>query len=214
MTGSKYEVENYTTEYLKLLSSALTRSALIGFGDNPRISTSKSVSQEQLSELQSFAYNELYPELKNILPIYWGNSCQLLSAHACAVLNSKGYNAELIIGEVEINGTLEFDTNIDTLRRELDSQEDRCDDQELHVWVSLGSDIIVDCGLPDRMIKNYKVQEKYMPPIMIDTASNLSRQFRARHQPMLLGAEFLAKTNSLNMGELINHYKKHPPIRY
>lgn len=206
-----YRSEDYTDTYLDLLSDAFERSKILGFGSNPSVTTKETIDEQSLVNLQKYAYDELFPSLYSLIPFYWGNSCQLLSVHAFAILRAKGFDAELIIGEVDIGGTLEFDTNVDILRHEMESVKAQSGGQELHVWVSLGADVIVDCGLPDRMIKNYRFPEKYMPPIMVDTACNLSRKFKARHQPMILGADFLAKTNDLNTVELVRHYRKNKP---
>jgi hypothetical protein len=207
MTEHNYG-DDYTESYLDQLSKSFERSRELGFGDSPRVDTNDRMSDSTLAELQGLIYEEVYPLLKGQFHFYWGNSCQLLSAHAFAVLVAWGYKAEIIIGEVDVNGTLEFDTAIESLVVEMRETEQSSQGQEVHVWVSLGADIIVDCGLPDRMIKNYKVPERYMPPIMIDRASNLSRKFRARHMPMLIGDSFLAKTNELDTHELVLHYRK------
>lgn len=46
-----------------------------------------------------------------------------------------------------------------------------------------------------------------MPPITIDRASNLSRKFRGRHMPMVIGDSYLAKTNKIDTAELVPHYR-------
>ena len=207
MTEHNYD-DDYTESYLDQLSNSFVRSRALGFGDNPRVRTNERMPDAALAELQSLIHEEVFPLLKGQFHFYWGDSCQLLSAHAFAILVGKGYKAEIIIGEVDVNGTLEFDTSIDSLVAEMEAIEQSYSGQEIHVWVSLGADIIVDCGLPDRMIKNYKFPERYMPPIMIDSASNLSRKYRARHIPMVIGDSFLAKTNEIDTAELVRHYRK------
>lgn len=207
MTEHNYE-DDYTESYLHQLSKSFERSRELGFGDCPRVNTTNRMSDAALVELKGLICEEVYPLLKGQFHFYWGNSCQLLSAHAFAILVAKGYEAEIIIGEVDVGGTLEFDTAIDSLVGEMRAVEQSSGGQEIHVWVSLGGDIVVDCGLPDRMIKNYKFPERYMPPIMIDRASNLSRKFRARHMPMVIGDSYLAKTNEIDTAELVRHYRK------
>lgn len=207
MTEHNYD-DDYTEFYLDQLSKSFDRSRVLGFGDSPRVETTDRMSDAALVELQGLIYEEVYPLLKGQFHFYWGNSCQLLSAHAFAILTARGYKAEIIIGEVDVNGTLEFDTAIDSLVGEMRATEQSSSGQEIHVWVSLGGDVIVDCGLPDRMIKNYKFPERYMPPIMIDRASSLSRKFRARHMPMVIGDSYLAKTNQIDTAGLVRDYRK------
>jgi len=201
------ESNNYSDTYLDLLICAFERSRLLGFGSDPGVTAAANIDQDVLNSLQKYIYDEMCPLLFSFFPAYWGNSCQILSAHTYAILRAKGFDAELIIGDVNVNGTQEFDTSVDDLHSEMNSVEMQSRGQELHVWVSLGADIILDCGLPDRMIRRYNFPERYMPPIMIDTASNLTKKFRTRHQPLVIGTHFLKKTNGLDTNDLVKHYR-------
>lgn len=189
------------------MNSALEKSLDFDFTNKPRISSFESVNNETLDTLQTHVLNEIYPYLFRIHPTYWGNSCQFLSSHIFAILSSQGIVADIVYGEVEVNGTLEFDTSLDELKSDFHAP-DLTRGQNLHAWVSIGGDTIIDAGLPDRMIKNYKFPEKHMPPILIGRASDLSRTYRTRHQPILVGTDFLAKTNPPDPLKLMDIYSK------
>lgn len=206
MHDQKYALENYSETYLKLMSSALENSLILGFKNKPRIALLENPTNESLEILTEHIFEKIYPHLFEIYPMYWGNSCQLLSSHIFAILTSHGISADIVYGEVEINGTLEFDTTLEGLKNELSSQSPLTGGQCLHAWVSLGGDTIIDAGLPDRMIKNYKFPREYMPPIIVGRATALSRTFRARYQPLLVGTEFLAKTNPPDPLEVLKIY--------
>lgn len=206
MSEDKYSTENYSEKYLALMDIAINESLALGFMNAPKVEVKENISNEILGSTQELAFDRLYPHLYKIVPGYWGNSCQTLSTHVFAYLTSIGVRCDIVIGEVEVNGTLEFDTTLGNLKHEYQSPVELHGEQSLHAWVSLGGDTIIDAGLPDRMIKNYKFPEKYMPLIMIGRASEISRKFRARHQPLLIGTDFIAKTNSYNPLDILNKY--------
>ncbi len=168
----------------------------------------ETVDDDFLASLQGFMFENLYPHLYGILPTYWGNSCQFLSAHIFSCLRSMGINCDIVVGEVEVNGTLECDATLENLQQEYLSEKPLSGDQLIHAWVSLGGDSIIDAGLPDRIIKNYQFPERFMPPIMVGRASDLSKKFRARHQPLLVGAEYIGKTNQINYLSMHEAYAK------
>lgn len=206
MSDDKYSTEIYSEQYLELMEVAINESLALGFTNAPRVGVKENISNDILDSTQELAFDRLYPHLYNIVPGYWGNSCQTLSTHVFAYLTSIGIRCDIVIGEVEINGTLEFDATLGNLKHEYQSPVELHGGQYLHAWVSLGGDTIIDAGLPDRIIKNYKFPEKYMPPIMVGRASEISRKFRARHQPLLIGTDFIAKTNSCNPLDILKEY--------
>jgi hypothetical protein len=198
--------DSYSNEYSNLLEKAQLESNYFNFPNQPIVCAQDNVSDLELNTTFELLADDLYPYLKKINPGYWGNSCQELSSHIFAFLNAVGVKADIVIGEVQVHGTLEFDTTLAGLRKDYDASTN-VGDQELHAWVSIGGDTIIDAGLPDRMVKHYKLPQDVAPPIFIDRATNISSELYARHQPIIIGADFLAKTNSPNPILLIEHYK-------
>lgn len=205
MPTDKYSQEKYSEQYIELLQIAQENSIALGL-PTPEAWINEKVEDSLIETLQSFMLEAFYPHMYSILPIYWGNSCQFLSAHIYSHLKSVGINCEIIVGEVEINGTPECDATLENLRQEYLSKQPQQGGQLIHAWVSIGGDTIIDAGLPDRIIKNYRFPERFMPPIMVGRASELSAKFRARHQPLLIGAEYIGKTNQLDLQGMQEKY--------
>lgn len=208
MSDNKYITENYSATYLSLMKIALRNSLEFNFNNKPRVSLTEKADNSLLEFLTIQINQHLIPHLSIIHPTYWGNSCQALSSHIFAYLTSRGIEAEIVYGEVEINGTLEFDTTLQGLKDEFHSTTPLTGGQSLHAWVSLGGDIIIDAALPDRLIKLYKLPEEQLPLFFIGRASDLSRQFKIRHQPLLVGTDFLAKTNPPDPLKLVEYYSQ------
>lgn len=206
MSEDKHSAENYSAKYLELMDVAIGESLALEFTNAPRVSTEENISDESLKSLESQIFDDLYPRLYRLVPGYWGGSCQTLSTHVFAYLTAIGFTCDIVMGEVEINGTLEFGTTLSNLQNEYRSPIELHGDQHIHTWVSLGGDVIVDAGLPDRIIKNYQFPEKYMPPIMVGRASGLSNKFQARHQPLIIGTDFLAQTNTHDPLKILDEF--------
>lgn len=142
--------------------------------------------------------------LDRVLPGYWGNSCQTLSSQLFAFLNSEGIAAEIVIGNVIINGTDEFETTAESLQAEVTAKEGHTEPQAIHAWISLGDDTIIDAALPARLVKHYQAPPEFSGMIFINRASFLSARYKLRYQPLLVGTEFFAKTNPPDPMDLLN----------
>lgn len=155
-----------------------------------------------MSRLKELVWKNWVPLQYQVLPTYWGNSCQTLSTNLYAWLVSKEIDADIVYGEVCVNTTLEFETTLDGLRQEY-ARTNHEGSQVLHAWVTIGDDIVLDPGLPHRLIKNYLYPESLLPSVLIGRAGQLTPEyFPVQHIPMLVGTDFLAKTNSVDPREL------------
>jgi len=94
----------------------------------------------------------LQPKAAVLFPGYRGAICQSVGLFILEQLEEAGIAADLVIGEVNINGTLEYDTTLEGLKREWSQGGAGAGDQALHVWVSLGDDIVIDGGIGSRLI--------------------------------------------------------------
>ena len=101
------------------------------------------------------------------LPSYWGNSCQTLATHFFGFLNSRGIPADIVIGNVIINGTDEFETTLEYLQKEVSVSEPLTEHQTVHAWVSLGDDTIIDAALPPRLVKHYNAPPQFNDMVLI-----------------------------------------------
>lgn len=194
---------SYSDIYRHKTIAAVNEAKKLSFPNIPTINPFFAIDDSQLEFLTRYAYETIYPTLYRKLPCYWGDKCQTLAGMLFAQLIEIGIDADIVVGEVNINGTQEYDTVLDDLIQ--DYLGPQCDSkQALHVWVTVGDDIIIDPGIPDRMIKHYRFPKNLMPPIMIGRAAVLEEKFKVRHDPMLVGTDFIAKTNSIDPRSLIS----------
>ncbi len=143
-----------------------------------------------------------------IIPGYWGNSCQTLSTNIFAQLNNAGIPADIVLGNVIINGTDEFETTLERLQAEVRATVPHYGAQRVHAWVSLGGDTIVDAALPPRLVKHYNAPEHFNDTIFIGRAAEMLARFKLQYQPILVGTEFFAKTNPPDPMDLLSELTK------
>jgi hypothetical protein len=197
--------DDYSTEYRSIFSNALIESTKLGFTRNPLISEKTPISEDALEKVSSLI-TRFSSNLDGMIPGYWGNSCAMLSSFIFALLTSKGIDANIVIGNVIINGTDEFDATLENIRNEFLATEELTGGQLIHAWVSLGDDTIIDAAMPPRLVKNYGLPEHFNDKILIGRASEFSVKYRLRYQPIIIGTEFFAKTNPPDPMELLNFF--------
>lgn len=199
--------DDYSNSYREQLSNAILDSKKLGFTRDPLISEKTSIPDHSLLLARDLVI-ELSAFLDGILPEYWGNSCQTLSTNIFAHLNSNGITANIILGNVIINGTDEFDTTLASLQEEVRATEPLTGHQAVHAWVSLGDDTIIDAALAPRLVKHYKAPPRFNDMILVGRASEMSSKYLLRYQPILVGTEFFAKTNPPDPMDLLNELNK------
>lgn len=202
--------DDYSESYREQLSTAIMESKKLGFTRDPLISEQTSVSDDTL-DIARDVINGISGFLDYVLPGYWGNSCQSLSTNIFAHLNHQGIEANIILGNVIINGTDEFEATLESLRAEVHTVEPLAGHQAVHAWVSLGDDTIIDAALPPRLVKLYNAPPDFNDMILIGRASEMSARFKLRYQPILVGTEFFAKTNPPDPMDLLNDLKQRHP---
>lgn len=192
--------------YRHMLGAAVKEAEQLGLTPLPTVGDYRSLPNDAVETVRELCNREYLPRLKTIIPGYWGASCQTLTTHLFAWLRIAGYDADLVVGEVNIQGNLEYDATLENIREEY--REHPTDgSQRLHMWLTLGDDVIVDPGLPDRLIKYYRVPERVLDPILVGRADEFGTRLAVHHWPMLVGADFAAKTNSVNPFELLDMYR-------
>ncbi|WP_111858708.1 hypothetical protein [Acinetobacter sp. CFCC 10889] len=197
--------ENYSESYRQQLSNALISSKKLNYLNQIIIKPYPKISNKKLENLQNIIYQKILPILwQSVGDKYKGTSCIDLSINLFIWLQALGYESDIVYGEVEINGVNEFDVSIEELFYEYNNRVAE-GIQNIHAWVTIGDDIIIDMALPDRILKFYGVLD--LPPIFINRAGEMSRQFRSKYKPMLVGTDFIAKTNSIDPREAIQDLK-------
>lgn len=189
--------QSFSDQYRLDFAQAMADSLELSFPNKIGISAGVSVSDDELKKLREFFSKPVFHILnvKYSLFPYWGAMCLPLSSTIFAILKAKGFNADIVYGEVEINGTDEFDSNVEEMKLEY-IQKKKHGVQNLHAWVSIGDDIIIDAALPDRISKYYEVPDGYIPDLFIYRAWEMDEHFKSKYKPMLVGSDFIAGTNT------------------
>lgn len=195
----------HSDEYRRMLGAAVKEAEQLGLTPLPTVGDYRSLSDDAVATVRELCNREYLPRLQSLIPGYWGASCQTLTTHLFAWLRIAGYDADLVVGEVNIQGNLEYDATLENIREEY-SMRPTEGSQRLHMWLTLGDDIIVDPGLADRLMKYYRVPERVLDPILVGRADEFGTRLAVHHWPMLVGADFAAETNSVNPFDLLDMY--------
>lgn len=203
---NKEEIFGYTEIYRGMLTNAVAESAKLGFS-RPLIISPEAEIDDGVLRRTSQLLGEFSGFLGRVVPGYWGNSCQTLSTNIFAHLNNQGIAANIVLGNVIINGTDEFETTLDSLQQEVQATEHLQGEQQVHAWISLGGDTIVDAALPPRLARHYEAPDHFNDMMFIGRAAEMVARHNIKYQPILVGTEFFAKTNPPDPMDLLNAMK-------
>lgn len=139
---------------------------------------------------------------------YWGDMCLNLSVAAFCYLKKKGYDAELVYGNVNVNNSPddEFDVSRDSLANEYLNKIDH-GEQNIHAWVGLGGDIVLDFALMPRLIKLYRYPSTF-GDVILGPADYLKQVLKVSYKPLLVGTDFFKVTNSFDPLRMLEDLKK------
>ena len=163
---------DYSSLYRKQLATAIVEASNLGFTRPSMINPGKPVPDEVL-RATSELLGSLSAAFDLILPGYWGNSCQTLSTNIFAHLNSRGIPADIVLGNVVVNGTDEFEATLEEMRQEVRATKPLDGTQKVHAWICLGDDTVVDAALPPRLVKHYAAPSHFEDVIFIGRAAEL-----------------------------------------
>lgn len=197
------EILGYTQVYRGMLSKAIAESAKLGF-TRPAIISPEAHIEDNVLRATSELLGELSGFLDRVVPGYWGNSCQTLSTNIFAHLNNQGIAANIVLGNVWVGATDEFETTLESLQEEVQATEHLHSEQKVHAWISLGGDTIVDAALPPRLVRHYKAPEHFNDMMFIGRAAEMVARYNIKYQPILVGTEFFARTNPPDPMDLLN----------
>jgi len=162
-------------------------------------------SESEALEVHTLVNGELFDFIEaNFYKFsYWGNLCLDLSVATYCFLRAKGYDAELIYGNLNVNGSPddEFDATIDSLSHEFINKINK-GEQNIHAWVGLGGNIIIDFALMPRLIKNYKYPNN-LGDVILGPASHLLENYKLKYKPILIGSGFFKDTNIFDPQDML-----------
>lgn len=198
----------HSDEYRRMLGIAAKEAEHLGLSPLTSVGNYPVLTDDVIETVRELCNDKYFPYLSAIVPGYWGTSCQTLATHLFALLRSAGYDADIVVGEVIIQENFEYDATLENIREEYRTRPTE-GSQSLHMWVTLGNDVIVDAGLAHRLIKYYRVPASVLDPILVHRADEFGTRLAVRHWPMLVGADFAAKTNSADPFKLLDFYRSH-----
>lgn len=113
-------------------------------------------------------------------------------------LQAKGYKVEMIFGNININSSPDnvFNTTKEYIIKEY-NDFDYQQEQDIHAWIGLGGNIIIDYAIMDRLRKNYKYPTN-LGSVVCGPASYLEEVLKLKYIPMIVGSDFFRKTNSFD----------------
>ncbi|MDE4453766.1 hypothetical protein [Psychrobacter sp. DAB_AL62B] len=161
-------------------------------------------NSKKFNSQESYAFKEIEKIIKNELhhiidarfglKNYLGNSCLNIAATSFAYLKALDLDVEMIYGDVNVNDFPddEFETSPDLLKYEY---ENRVSEgvQDIHAWVGIGKNIIIDFALPYRLLKNNNFPQHYL--FEVGTAEHYEKHL-VKYKPMIIGTDFFKQTNS------------------
>lgn len=183
--------------YLTLLQNSLNFANQIGVQNiNTKFIDKNYRDKQDLYKIENIVKGELFNFIEDFFKFhpYLGNMCLDLSAITFMYLRAKGFNVEMIFGNVNINNSPEdeWDTTFHYLENEF-SKKIKKGEQDVHAWVGLGGDVIIDYALPERLWKNYHYPKEINFPI--GHADFFEQSLKVKYKPMLVGSDFFKQTN-------------------
>lgn len=138
---------------------------------------------------------------------YWGNLCLDLAVATFCFMKSKGYDVEIIYGNVNVNGSPddEFDVTKEYLFDEYKNKINE-GEQDIHAWVGLGGNIIIDFALMARLVKNYKYPSN-LGDVICGPAAYYEEKLKLIYKPILIGTDFFKVTNKYDPLDMLNKMK-------
>lgn len=192
---------NQTETYQKLLKDAIELAAELKI-EHTNWQTYLDSTQAQINEqtAPTFINGPLFDFVQNEMKheFYWGDKCIPISFLTYSCMKAKGFDVELIIGNLNIlnHPDDEFSCTTESLIQEY-QYPNKENSFPGHAWVALGNDIIIDFAIRDRLVKRcrYPDDTKYNIAGPIDyIASNFNLQYK----PMLTGLGFLSATSDID----------------
>lgn len=194
---------SWSDQYRKHTEEAIALADKLRVPNRSRISPSRHVSDAEIETARGVIYDELFDQLELWNPGYWGTRCQTLATMIFAHLATRGFQVDIVVGDVDIQGNSEYDATLEDIIRDYESP-DISKPQNIHVWVSLGDDVIIDAGLSARLVKYYGMPPEQDPGVVVQRADWLSKGWHSKHIPMFVGTDYIAKTNPINPLSIID----------
>lgn len=187
------KIHDYSKTYRKLFNEAAARIPEFGMLREPLINI-KPVSDELLDKAGDLIGEQWHLIRKN-LPGYIGDHCIQISSRIFAMLNHRGFTADIVIGTVHIHGKQAYNCTVESLTAEAKNSGSEESRMSMHAWVSLGDDTIIDGAIPSYLAAVHNAPPNLMNQLFITRAGDFSEDAGIQYHPMIVGSEYIGLTN-------------------
>lgn len=188
-----------TNNYAHMMGESITYACQLGLKNlNWTELNYKYQEKHETDEILNLVNGELFDFIEHTFAQYdyWGNSCLDLAAAAFCFLKAKGYDVEMIYGNINVNSSTEdeFSTTKEYLAHEYQNKIGT-GIQDIHAWVGIGGNMIIDFAIMDRLFKHYKYPREF-GNVIFGHADFIKETYKVIYKPLLIGTDFFKNTNS------------------
>ena len=186
----------YDTQFIESLSFG----KIIGLTRTPLVD--EQPIQPSLLEKANDLIHMNAPLWRKALPDYHGNQCMEIASRLYALLNSHGIAADIVVGSVSIQGKSLYAITPELIAKEAMQPGDNNSGLNLHAWISLGGDSIVDYSLPSMLVETMGAPPHFWQAGFVESAADLFNQ-SIKYRPMVVGAQILGLVNSYDPQDML-----------
>lgn len=190
-----------TYSYFDLLAVALTRWPSVGMTRAPVVSAEQP-SMKLVQQAYAFVHDQ-YHLWRTSIPEYLGNQCMEVTTRLYGLLNSRDVKADIVIGSVSTEQYRFFNCDVPYLRDLAKQLVDETVPIDLHAWITLGGDSVIDFTLPSKLARNHGAPQNLMNEGFCADATGMAKHMGLYYEPMIVGSQYLALVNSADPHELL-----------
>lgn len=128
-------------------------------------------------------------------PAELDDQCVILSSRIFAHLVAQGIDADIVIGSVNIQGEQVYGCSVDSLKADAFNPGGAHEGVELHAWVSVGGDTIIDGTIASYLVRKFGWPYNFDRQLLVMRAGEFSEDADIEYLPMIVGSEYIAITN-------------------
>ena len=192
-----------TYSYFDSFSIALTLWPSMGMTRAPLV-TAEQPSPELVQQAYAFVH-EQYHLWRTSMPEYLGNQCMDVTTRLYGLLNSRGIKADIVIGSVRTQQSQFFNCDVPYLRDIATQLVDETAPIDLHAWITVGGDSVIDFALPSKLARNHGAPADLMNEGFCADATGMAKHMGLYYEPLLVGSQYLALVNSVDPHDLLLH---------
>ena len=190
-----------TYSYFDSFSRALTVWPSMGMTRAPTVNAEQP-SPQLVQQAHDFVHDQ-YHVWRTSIPKYLGNQCMEVTTRLYGLLNSRGIAADIVIGSVRTEQNLFYRCDVPYLRDIATQSIDETVPIDLHAWITLGGDSVIDFALPSKLARNHGAPPDLFNQGFCADATGMAKHMKLYYEPMLVGSQYLALVNSADPHALL-----------